>query len=144
MADDSESDRFFVQRALDSSGVGIFFRGVNDGQEAITYLQGKKPFEDRHEFPFPNILLVDLKMPGMDGFDLLRWLRANPGCQVIPTIVFSSSGIESDVHQAYALGANAFIVKPTSPGDLTRLIQLMYQFWSQCQIPAVPAGERCT
>jgi two-component system response regulator len=143
MADDSEEDRFFVQRALSASGVGTFFQGVSDGQEAIDYLEAKGPFANRKDYPFPNILLLDLKMPRLGGFDVLKWLDAHPECKVIPTIIFSSSGMESDVHRAYVLGANAYIEKPTSADDLTNLIQLTYKFWSRCQTPPPPPNERC-
>lgn len=143
MADDSEEDRFFVQRALDSSGFGTFFFGVKDGQEAIDYLRAIGPFADRKAHPFPNVLLLDLKMPRLGGFDVLKWLGAHPECKVIPTIIFSSSAMESDVHQSYVLGANAFIVKPTSPGELRELIQLTYNFWSRCETPPPPPNGRC-
>jgi CheY-like chemotaxis protein len=88
-------------------------------------------------------LLLDLKMPGMGGFDVLEWLRDHPQCKVIPTIIFSSSSMDSDIHQAYVLGANAYMVKPSSSGELVDLMQLTYQFWSRCQTPAPPVGERC-
>jgi CheY-like chemotaxis protein len=143
MADDSEEDRFFVQRALAASGVGSFFQGVGDGSEAIDYLRGKGSFGDRKEYPFPNVLLLDIKMPGLGGFDVLKWLGKHPECKVIPTIVFSSSGHESDIHESYVLGANAFMVKPTSADELAHLIQLTYEFWSHCETPAPPPGQRC-
>lgn len=143
MADDSEEDRFFVQRALEASGVGRFFFGVRDGQEAIDYLEGIGAFADRKAYPFPNVLLLDLKMPRLAGFDVLKWLSAHPECKVIPTIMFSSSAMESDVHQSYVLGANAFMVKPTSPEELRNLIGLMYTFWSRCETPPPPPNERC-
>ena len=125
MVDDSEEDRFFVHRAFELSAVGKFFHGVGDGQEAIDYLQAKGSVSDRQQYPFPNVLLLDLKMPVISGFGVLQWLLDHPACKVIPTIVFGSSAIESDVHQAYVLGANAFIVKPASADDLVRLIQLL-------------------
>lgn len=143
MADDSEEDLFFVHRALDQSGVGSFFHGVKDGQEAVDYLAGEGAFANRQEFPFPNVLLVDLKMPGMSGFEVLEWLRSHPACKVIPTIIFSSSSMDSDIHRAYVLGANAYMVKPATSGELVDLIQLLYQFWSRCHTPAPPVGERC-
>ena len=143
MADDSEDDRFFVERALDASGLGMFFHGVCDGQQAIDYLKAKEDFANRNKYPFPNLLLLDIKMPAVDGFDVLAWLREHPECKVIPTIIFSSSSRESDVHHSYVLGANAFIVKPTSAEELTKLIQLTYQFWSHCQTPPPPRNERC-
>ena len=143
MADDSEADLFFVQRALEQSGVGDFFKGVEDGQEAIEYLQCKGRFDDREKYPFPNVLLLDIKMPRLGGFDVLKWLQAHPECKVIPTIVFSSSKHEQDVHQAYVLGANAYIEKPTSTTDLVEVIQTMYKFWSCCETPVPPPGEKC-
>jgi CheY-like chemotaxis protein len=143
MADDSETDRFFVQRALTASGVGDFFYGVSHGQEAIDYLKAVGEFADRKTHPFPNILLLDIKMPGLDGFDVLKWLSAHPHCKVIPTIMFSSSAEESDVHLAYVLGANAYTVKPTDADDLRNLIQITYSFWSRCQTPPPPPGNRC-
>jgi CheY-like chemotaxis protein len=123
--------------------VGTFFHGVADGEEAVAYLRGEGRFADRQGFPFPNVLLVDLKMPGMDGFGLLEWLQHHPECKVIPTIVFSSSSVEKDVHQSYVLGANAFLVKPTTAEDLVDLIQMTYKFWSRCQTPPPPPSERC-
>lgn len=107
MADDSEEDRFFVQRALEESGVGSFFCGVSDGQEAIDYLCLEGAYPTREQFPFPNAMLVDLKMPRVDGFDVLKWLQLHPHCKVIPTVIYSSSAEESDIHQSYALGANS-------------------------------------
>lgn len=144
MADDSEEDLFFVQRALEKSGVGEYFKGVEDGQEAIEYLQCKGKFADRKKYPFPNVMLLDIKMPGMSGFDVLKWLQSHPECKVIPTIIFSSSSHDKDVHEAYVLGANAYIEKPTSSEDLVEVIQLTYQFWSRCETPVPPPGEKCS
>jgi CheY-like chemotaxis protein len=143
MADDSEADRFFVQRALEASGVGKFFFGVSDGSEAIDYLKAFGRFADRGAYPFPNVLLLDLKMYEIGGFDVLKWLLAHPECKVIPTVIFSSSAVESDVHQSYVLGANAYMVKPSAPDDLRILIQMMYAFWSRCETPRSPPNERC-
>ena len=144
MVDDSKEDAFFVKRALEASQVAHFFHSVMDGSEGLAYLKAEGTYADRQAFPFPNVLLCDLKIPGMDGFDFLRWLRDHPQCKVIPTIIFSSSVLESDVHQSYVLGANAYLEKPASFGDLTTTIQLLYQFWSRCHVPLPPPGDRCT
>lgn len=143
MADDSEENRFFVQRALEQSGVGRFFFGVNDGQEAINYLCLEGACTSRELYPFPNVLLLDLKMPRLSGFDVLKWLQTHPHCKVIPTIVYSSSAEDSDVHHAYALGANAYMVKPTSSDELVNQMQTLYKYWVQCQTPSPPPGQRC-
>jgi CheY-like chemotaxis protein len=143
MADDSPEDRFFVQRALDKSGVGSFFFGVSDGQEAINYLCRVAPYTSLEQFAFPNVLLLDLKMPKVNGFDVLKWLHVHPQCRVIPTIIYSSSGEETDVHNAYVLGANSYMVKPISSEELVEQIQTLYKYWSQCQTPTPPPSERC-
>ncbi len=144
MADDADDDRFFVLRALQASGVGAFFEGVSDGQGAIDYLRGEPPYDNRNTHPFPNILLLDIKMPVVSGFDVLVWLRDHPDCKVIPTIMFSSSDLESDVHQAYVLGANAYMTKPSDSDELMKMIQLIYNFWSNCHTPAPPKALRCS
>ena len=143
MVDDTEEDIFFVKRALEKSGVGKAFAAVHDGDEAVRYLQGEGIYGNRNEFPFPNLILSDLKMPRMDGYAVLGWLRSHPECSVIPAIIFSSSAIPSDIQQAYLAGANAYIVKPTNFDELVDLIQITHRFWSQCQTPASPLTEKC-
>ena len=143
MADDSPEDIFLVDRAVQKSGLSRFFHAVNDGEDAIAYMRGLGQYGDRRRFLFPNILLLDLKMPKVDGFGVLRWLAAHPECKVIPTIMFSSSFLEEDVHQAYVLGANAFASKPHDLESLVVLMRDLYSFWSKCQVPAPPAGEKC-
>jgi CheY-like chemotaxis protein len=141
LVEDDPHDVFFIRRALEKAAPGHTLRAVSNGAEAIDYLHAKSPFQNRLEFPPPNVILTDLKMPQMDGFELLRWLQAHEDCAVIPTIVLSSSAMESDVKQAYRLGANAFLRKPTSVHDLASLLSLTCEFWWNCERPKVP--EKC-
>jgi CheY-like chemotaxis protein len=143
MVDDSPEDIFLVKRALDQSGKSQFFQSVPGAEQAILYLKGEGGFANRQEFPFPNLLLVDIKMPGVGGFELFTWLKNHQECKVIPAIAFSSSSLESDVRRVYALGGNAFISKPQDLGTLTELICLTYSFWSRCEVPSPPPAERC-
>jgi CheY-like chemotaxis protein len=143
MADDCQEDVFFVERALKQLGVSQFFQSVRDGSEAIAYLRGEGQYEDRLKFPFPTALVLDLKMPGTNGFDVLRWVKEHPECKVIPTIVFSSSSDDDDVHEVYVLGGNAFVMKPSDLQALTKLVQVTYEFWSRCLIAEPPPGGRC-
>ena len=135
MVDDLEEDIFFVSRAWEKSGLSEFFHGVKDGQEAIAYLQGEGKYQDRQQFPFSSLMLTDLKMPGMDGYALLKWLHSHPECNVIPTIVLSSSALQKDVKQAYELGADAYLVKPGAPEDMVKLMVRAHDFWTICKIP---------
>jgi CheY-like chemotaxis protein len=144
MADDCQEDVFFVQRALEKSQLQHLFYSVPDGSEAIAYLKAEGQYSDRQKFPFPNVLLCDLKMPVMDGFAVLQWLQSHPHCKVIPTIILSSSSLERDVHQSYVLGANAYLEKPHSLEDLTKIMQHLYSFWVACEVPLPPPGEHCS
>lgn len=143
MIDDSAEDALFVERGLRATGLEVCFRHVLDGREALDYLRAKGQFAKRKEFPFPNVVLCDLKMPGMDGFDFLEWLQKHPACKVIPTIVFSSSDDEGDIHRSYVLGANAYLVKPHDLRELTDIIKVLHTFWVRCEVPRPPPEEIC-
>ena len=100
-----------------------------DGVEAISYLLGEGQFADRQIFPIPDLLVLDLKMPRLDGFDVLRWVRRQPGFASLVIVVLTSSELLSDVNQAYALGANSFMVKPMDFENTTALASLIQQYW---------------
>lgn len=142
VVDDSEDDALFVRRALEKAGMGKSCQMVRDGEEAIRYLQGEGVYADRQTHPFPTLILSDLKMPRMSGFELLRWVRKHRECSVIPTILFTSSAVESDVREAYELGANAYMVKPTSAKEFEDLLRITYQYWTRCERPSRP--EKCS
>jgi len=138
--DDDPNDQLLVRTALRHFGLKPSLQVVRDGEQAIAYLTGAEEFEDRQQFPFPNVLLTDLKMPGMNGFELLQWLRDHPQYSLTPIIVLTSSRIESDVRHAYELGANSFMVKPQGLKQLVELIRITYEYWSRCE--RLPVGQR--
>src|SRR5947209_1880270 len=121
MVDDSPEDIELFTRAFEMQGRTRSFFAVHDGEEAIAYLRCQPPYQNRMSYPSPNIIITDLKMPRMDGFQFLQWLHSHPECSVIPAIVFSGSALEADVRRAYQLGANAFINKPTSSAKLKEI-----------------------
>ncbi len=135
MVDDSEEDQLLVRIALDKSGFRPRFHTVENGSQAVKYLLGEPPFDDRSQHPLPSIMLLDLKMPPLDGFELLEWVQKQPKFAGIPQIVFSSSAFEHDVELAYRLGANAYLVKPATLPELVKLIQATLDFWGQCRLP---------
>src|SRR5881394_1754584 len=112
IVEDDDNDAFFVQRAVQKSGIIQLPHICVTVDDAVSYLEGSGNYSDRRGFPFPNLLVSDLKMPGRNGFDLLRWIRDHPQFQVIPTVILSSSSLPEDVKRAYCLGANAYISKP--------------------------------
>lgn len=139
--EDDENDAMILQLALRRNKVAEPIAIVSDGIEALRYLRGEPPYQDRKVNPFPKVIFTDLKMPGLDGFGVLAWLQGHPECSVIPTIVLSSSGQDRDIRQAYALGANSYIIKPNGLEELTRVLGLSIEYWNICAKPATP--QRC-
>ena len=137
IAEDDENDVLLLRRAFEKIGYTGRFRIVSDGEEALDYLQAKGKFADREKFPFPTLILTDLKMPKRNGFEILEWLGDHPECSVIPTIVFTSSPTDADVKKAYALGANSYFVKPPNFEDLQCVVRDLCNYWSMCRRPAV-------
>ena len=102
---------------------------TRDGQEAVEYLSGKGGYSDRLLHPLPSLIVLDLKMPKMTGFDVLAWLGSQPGLQHIPAVILSSSSYPQDMRQATLLGARDFYVKPHSLAELIALLQAATTRW---------------
>ena len=102
---------------------------VKNGPEAIEYLQGAGRYRNRQQFPLPRIILLDIKMPGMSGLDVLKWIREQPTLRAIRVIMLTSSDSVRDVNAAYQLGANSFLVKPNDFDDLVKLTQSIQGYW---------------
>lgn len=141
IAEDDDDDIDLLERALASIACEHTVRIVRDGQEALDYLRGVGRYDDRAAFPFPDVLLVDLKMPRVSGLEVLWWLSKHPECSVLPTIVFSTSNIDSDIKRAYELGASAYFVKPISFQALKGILRSTFEFWGKCVKPPLP--QRC-
>ncbi len=127
--DDDANDLLLFQHACRKVGVSCQLHAVNDGEEAIAYLQGANHFADREQYPLPNLILLDLKMPRLSGFDVLAWLRHEEKCRWLPVIVLSSSNHEADVQRAYSLGANSYLVKPVAFDSLVEIVQAIERYW---------------
>ena len=128
-AEDDDNDVFFFQRALSKTGLNHQLIRVSDGAKAVDYLSGKPPFTDRHQYPIPHLVLLDLKMPRMGGFDVLAWLKAQPELRAIPALVLSSSNQESDQRRALELGASDYLVKPSQGEALVELVRTIDEKW---------------
>ena len=142
MAEDDANDVLLIQRAFRKAGLGYNLMVVNDGQQAIDYLAGQGDYGRRGEFPFPFLVLLDLKMPGVDGFDVLRWVRSEPSLKRLLVVVLTSSASQVDVDRAYELGANSYMVKPVQFEDLVSLIQRFEIYWSE--ITRLPSAVAAT
>src|SRR5262249_32757523 len=102
---------------------------VCDGQDVIDYLSGQPPYADRVTHPLPALLLLDLKMPRVSGFDVLEWLAARPHFKQMPVIVLSSSSHESDIERVQQLGPKDYIIKPHHLTDFVTRIQGLLNQW---------------
>jgi CheY-like chemotaxis protein len=125
IVEDSEDHVFLLRLAFERAGIGNPVRAVSSGEEAIAYLGGTGGFFDRAMFPLPLVVLLDLKMPGKDGLEVLEWIRKQPGLKGLMVVMLSSSDLARDVNLAYELGVNAFLTKPI---DLDRLVEMMRAF----------------
>ena len=102
---------------------------VQDGEEAIAYLKGEGKFSNRTEYPLPTLLLLDLKMPRKNGFDVLEWLRTQPSLAALRVVVLTTSDQIHDVNRAYQLGANSFLTKPVDFRDFVQLSSAIKGYW---------------
>jgi CheY-like chemotaxis protein len=143
VAEDNPDDALLMQRAFKSQGLDNPLHIVTDGTEVLKYLLGQDPFADRAAHPHPNVLVLDLKMPRMNGFEVLEWLQAHKDLSVIPTLVWSSSADARDVKRAYCLGANGYLVKPTDFQKFKQMVGDVMRYWEHCLKPAPEARPSC-
>lgn len=127
--EDDADDVFFLERAFSKAGVTNPLVVVRDGQSALEYLAGKGRFADREKHPMPCLILLDLNLPKKNGFEVLKWIRHQPGFFTIAVVILSASNQPKDVHEACALGANAYLVKPPSADQLVKLARSIRDFW---------------
>jgi CheY-like chemotaxis protein len=130
VAEDDENDFLFLGLALRKANFEIDLRRVCNGDEAIEYLAGENHFADREAYPLPQLILLDLKMPSADGFDVLGWLRNHDSLKNVPAVLLSNSDNPGDIQQAHALGATAYLVKPPACDGYATVVQALLDLWN--------------
>src|SRR5262249_1522597 len=138
-AEDDPNDLELLRHVVGENGVAVNFQSAEDGEQLIHYLRGEGQFADRDLYPIPDIVVVDLKMPRMNGFEVLQWLRQEPRLARILAVVLSGSGLESDIEEAYRLGANTFFTKPGQLAELRKIIGALIDYWRRSQRPIINA-----
>lgn len=136
--EDDADDVLLITRAIQKIGF-VQPALARDGKEAVDYLSGEGKYADRDAYPFPSIILLDLKLPKMSGFEVLQWIRERPDLCRIPVLMFTSSRERIDVDRAYELGANAYLVKSVDHSDLMETLKKFRAFWMDLVLhPTVP------
>jgi len=138
-AEDDPNDLELLRHVVAETGVEVNFQSADDGEQLVNYLRGEGEFADRDAHPVPDIVVLDLKMPRMNGFEVLQWLRQEPGLTRIPAVVLSGSGLESDIEEAYRLGANTYFTKPGQLAELRKIIGSLIDYWRRSQRPIINA-----
>jgi CheY-like chemotaxis protein len=131
LVEDNTKDVFLVQRAFRKAEITVPIQVVNDGDAAVLYLSGESPYHDRTRYPFPAVILLDLKLPRRSGTEVLMWLRQQPMIKRIPVVILTSSREFKDINQVYDLGANAYMVKPPTFDDLVSMMRTLDLHWLQ-------------
>ena len=121
--EDDENDLLFLKRALEKSGSSFLLQHVGDGRAAMAYLSGSKPYADQEQFPVPDLVLLDINLPLVSGFEVLQWLRSQPRFHTLPVIIFSSSGRPEDRERARLLRADDYLIKPTSGAQFQEVVR---------------------
>jgi CheY-like chemotaxis protein len=136
LVEDDANDVYFMKRAARETGILDSLHVAQDGQEAIDYLEGLGEYANRERFPLPYLVLLDLKLPRVMGFEVLTWIRQQAALKSTIVIVFTSSALGPDIDLAYRLGANSYLVKPPTPDRLTEIIARIKQYWLELNRPA--------
>lgn len=123
VADDNKDDVCLLRYAFREAGLRNRIESVSDGREAIEYLRGRGHFADRRRFPEPDLLLLDLRMPRVDGFEVLQWLRRQGGLRHLPVVVLSGPESDQQIHRALDLGALSYYQKPLRFRDLVHMVR---------------------
>jgi CheY-like chemotaxis protein len=128
-AEDEESDAMILRLAFERAGLANPLVVVRDGQEAVDYLLGTGAYAAKEKHALPGLLLLDLKMPRMSGFDVLEWLHDRPEFSHLPVVVLSSSPDQLDIHRAKQCGAREYFVKPHSLKELVVILHSVRSRW---------------
>ena len=129
LVEDNPNDVILIERAFRKANIANPLQRVTDGEQAVAYLAGERPYAERARCPLPVLMLLDLKLPRKSGLEVLEWLRDQPSLKRLPVIVLTSSKEAVDINRAYELGANSYLVKPMAFDDLLNMIKALNLYW---------------
>jgi CheY-like chemotaxis protein len=142
LIDDNRMDVELTIDAFREAELPVRVEVAMGGREALEYLFGIRVFADRNRFPLPDLILLDLKMPGIDGFEVLRQIKQTPALRRIPTIVLTSSRDAGDRARSYDHGANSYLLKPVNFAGFIDVVRTLGEYWMKfnLQAPLVVTG----
>ena len=144
LIEDDENDAFLMKRAFERGSIRADVRVARDGREALRYLLGQAPYGDRKSHPLPSLTLLDLNLPHVQGLDVLKQIRLESCLRKLVVVVLTFSLADSDIEQAYELGANSYLSKPTGLEELQQFVELLGQYWlKENKLASSWAAEAC-
>jgi len=129
LAEDDENDVILIKRAFEKSRLANPIHVAENGEDVMAFLSGNGKYADRQTYPFPALLLLDLKLPKKSGFEVIQAVRAMPGWKRLLIVVLSSSNLNPDINKAYELGANSYLVKPPDFDNLMGMMKQLQSYW---------------
>jgi CheY-like chemotaxis protein len=127
--DDDDNDVLLLRHAFRCAKLPFDLQVVNDPEKASAYLGGQDIYSDRKSYPMPVLVLLDLKMPRMNGLEVLGWIRSQPALKRLVVVVFTASNQEAEINRAYEMGANSYLVKPVELGSLVEIVKGVSTYW---------------
>ena len=129
VAEDNEDDVYLLRRAFTQAKLHNPLHVVSDGEQLLAYLRGEDEYADRRKYPFPALVLLDVKMPKMNGLEALAAIRNDPDLKRLVVIFLSSSDHERDINHAFDLRANSYLVKPTNTERMVDILHRFRDYW---------------
>ncbi len=129
LVEDEPNDAFFFEHSVKKAGISSSVLIAKDGREALDLLAAAETFADHERYPLPWLIVLDLKLPRATGFEVLEQIRQEPKLSKFIVVVLTSSSNHEDIARAYALGAKAYLVKPSDSRQLARLVRAINDFW---------------
>ena len=139
LVEDNDTHAFIIQQCIQHGNHPDKIHRVNSGTDCLKYLAGEEPFADHTQNPYPNVVLLDIRMPGtLDGLQTLKAIRADSRHRALTVMMLTTSGEDIDVQHAYELGANGYIVKSDDTGEMIEiLLRLRSSFESLVRLPRI-------
>ncbi|MBV9610400.1 MAG: response regulator [Acidobacteria bacterium] len=132
LIEDDPSDARLIQRAFGKLDRAVAVIRLTHGDDAVAYLSGEVPYENRALHPLPCVVLLDIKLPRRSGFEVLQWLRRQEtGLRRLPVVMLTSSRHSADINRAYDLGANSYLSKPETSAKLQNLVASIHEYWKE-------------